>query len=69
MIYEGGEQFEIDFANVVERGGVFTPLSNPSFFAQVSVGHNGRALRWPGEIEFCADALWLQAHGQHVSAA
>jgi len=42
--------------------GVFARLTDPSIFAQARVGPRGRSLEWPGEIEFCSDALWFEAH-------
>jgi hypothetical protein len=63
ITYEGGETIVADFAPLIRQGGVFAPLSDPAFFAQVAVDSRGRAVCWPGDIDFCADALWLQAHG------
>jgi len=60
LSYADGKTVTVDFAPLVRRGGVFAPLSEPGFFAQVSVGEHGRHICWPGELEFCADALWLQ---------
>jgi hypothetical protein len=42
--------------------GVFAALTDPKVFMQVSVGERGRSLEWPGEIDFCADALWFETH-------
>ena len=42
--------------------GVMKQLAEPAFFVHVAVGEQGRSLVWPGEIDFCADALWFQAH-------
>ena len=42
--------------------GVFAALTDPAIFAQVRVGERGRSLEWPDEIDFCADALWFEAH-------
>jgi hypothetical protein len=42
--------------------GVFAAFSDPAFFAQARVGEGGRSLEWPGERDFCADALWFKAH-------
>jgi hypothetical protein len=50
----------IDFAPVAKRGGVFTKLSDPQYFAQVRITDRGRAIEWPDELDFCADALWLE---------
>ena len=49
------------FGHLVGRG-VFTAFADPSFFVQVGVGERGRSLEWPGELDFCADALWFEAH-------
>jgi hypothetical protein len=67
ITYDGGETIEIDFAPVIRRGGVFTALADPAFFAQVAVHPRGRAVRWSGDMEFCAHALWLQAHAAEVA--
>ncbi len=49
------------FRHLLGRG-VMRRLAEPGFFAQVQVGDRGRTLVWPGDIEFCADALWFEAH-------
>ena len=49
------------FAHLVGKR-VFAAFSDPAFFAQVQVGEGGRSLEWPGELDFCADALWFKAH-------
>jgi hypothetical protein len=49
------------FAHVAGNG-VFASLADPAVFARVRVGEHGRSLEWPGEIDFCADALWFEAH-------
>jgi hypothetical protein len=59
----------MDFAPKAARGGVFAPLSDPSHFARFSIGERGRFLAWPDDLEFCADALWLEAHGKGEEAA
>ena len=42
--------------------GVFAAIADPAVFTQVRVGDRGRSLEWPGEIDFCADALWFETH-------
>jgi hypothetical protein len=49
------------FGHLVGRG-VFAALADPSVFEQATIGERGRSLEWPGEIDFCADALWFEAH-------
>ncbi len=62
LTYSDGETIVVDFTPVIQRGGVFAPLSDPAFFSQVSIGERGRYIQWPGELDFCADALWLEGH-------
>ena len=62
LIYSAGETIVVDFTPIIQRGGVFAPLSDPAFFSQVSIGERGRYIQWPGELDFCADALWLEGH-------
>jgi Protein of unknown function (DUF2442) len=52
----------VDFSETVSKGGVFERLSDPKFFAKFKLARNGRVLAWPGDLEFCADAL----HGEGV---
>lgn len=64
LTYADGETIVVDFTPVIQRGGVFAPLSDPAFFLQVSIGERGRYIQWPGELDFCADALWLEGHAR-----
>jgi hypothetical protein len=50
----------IRLRDAIQQGGVFARLADPAVFAQVSVGDRGRSLEWPGQIDLCADALWLE---------
>lgn len=60
--YSGGDKVLVDFKPLIERGGVFRALAEPQFFALVSIGDQGRYIEWPGNLDFCADALWQQGH-------
>ncbi len=60
LTYDDGSTIKVDFTSIVHQGGVFEPLANPEFFSQVSIGEDGCFIQWPGELDFCADALWLK---------
>ncbi len=64
LVFEGDERATIDLGPRVKSGGVWSALEDESVFRQVTVGEGGRYIEWPGDIDLCADALWLQAHGQ-----
>ena len=61
LTWANGEATVSSFRHLVGKG-VFTALVDPAFFAKVRVGEGGRTLEWPGELDFCADALWFKAH-------
>jgi hypothetical protein len=63
IVYDSGETITVDFTPVIRKGGVFAQLADPVVFRQVCVDPRGRSVRWPGDIDFCADAVWLKAHG------
>jgi hypothetical protein len=37
-------------------------LGDRDFFSQVKLDEGGRYIEWPGGLDFCADALWFEAH-------
>ena len=62
ITWEEGEVSVLLLHEIVAKGGVFSPLSDPKIFNQLKIGEDGRWLEWPGEVDICADALWNQAH-------
>lgn len=61
LTWANGQTTVNSFARLVGKG-VFAAFADPAFFAQVRVGEGGRSLEWPGELDFCADALWFEHH-------
>jgi hypothetical protein len=61
LAWQNGCVTQADFASLLGRG-LFTAFHDPAFFGQAEVVDGGRALSWPGELEFDADALWFEAH-------
>ena len=62
LVYADGSHSVVDFLPRIERGGIFTPLRDLTFFRQASIGEDGRTIEWPGEVDFCADSLWLDGN-------
>ena len=54
---------QVDFS-IKPRTGVFAPWDDYEFYRQARLGEQGRNLTWPGELDFCVDALWLQLTGK-----
>jgi hypothetical protein len=61
--FDDGVEGEAEFSALVGKG-VFAAWTDYAFFRQASIGERGRTLTWPGELDFCADALWLQVTGK-----
>jgi hypothetical protein len=61
--FDDGAEGEADFSAHVGQG-VFAPWTDYAFFRQAAISEQGRTLTWPGELDFCADALWLQVTGK-----
>src|SRR5688572_16931122 len=64
LTYADGAVVRFDVAPLIRQGGVYQHLADPAVFARVSVGERGRFIEWPGEIDFCADALCLDAEAR-----
>jgi len=67
LVYDGGIA-DVDFSQSIGKGGVCTPMADPAFFGQFFIGEGGRSLEWPGDIGFCSDALWFEAHPEDFAA-
>lgn len=52
---------------IVGRGGVFTPLEDVQFFAQVAVDPEAGTLTWPNGVDFCPNVIYAEAMGKDVN--
>ena len=62
--FDSGEKGVVDLSSLVGRG-VFEEWNHPGSFERVSVTEVG-AVEWPGQIDLCPDALYLQMTGKKV---
>ncbi len=63
--YDDGVEGVVNLSGEVDKG-VFAAWQDPKHFASVKIVLDGRALEWPGEIDLCADALYLEITGMKV---
>ncbi len=67
LTFVDGTQAELDFAaKVVGRSGVFKPLAEISFFAQVKVDPEAGTLVWPNDVDLDPDVLYSEATGTSI---
>lgn len=64
--YDDGASGEVDLADLAGRG-VFAAWGDAGAFAALSVGPHG-SLEWPGDLDLCADAMYLRLTGKPVHA-
>jgi hypothetical protein len=59
--FEDGVAGEVDLSALAGRG-VFAAWRQPGVFERVTVSEAG-AVEWPGELDLCPDALYMQLTG------
>ena len=65
--FSDGTVADLDFRErVLGRGGVFRPLENIEFFAEVAVDREAGTLVWPNGVDFCPDVLYAEATGKDI---
>ena len=62
--YADGVDGEIDLSYLAVKG-VFNIWDEPGYFEEVHITSD-RAIAWDDDIEFCADALYMQLTGKSV---
>ena len=55
--YADGAAGELDLMPLLQFTGVFEPLRDPEFFAQVRVNHDIGTIVWPNGADLCPDVL------------
>jgi len=55
--YADGAAGELDLAPLLQFTGVFEPLRDPEFFAQVRVNPDIGTIVWPNGADLCPDVL------------
>jgi hypothetical protein len=62
IVWSNGKRARVDFKSIIGTGGVLAPLLDETFFSTtMTVAQEGRALEWPGELDFSADSLIYRA--------
>jgi hypothetical protein len=64
LMYDDGTQGEYNVNALIQRGKVFAPLADVPTFEAVELINNGHAVAWPGDVDLCADSLYLKLTGQ-----
>jgi hypothetical protein len=68
LTFRDGVVGDVSFANREWRG-VFEPMRDPNFFAQVSVDPQWGTVVWPGELDMAPEPLYEEACAHRVAPA
>lgn len=66
--FDDGTAADVDLSYLLDYGGVFEPLRDPSFFARLKVDDEGATIIWPNEADIAPETLYARAQ-RHASAA
>jgi hypothetical protein len=67
LTFADGVNGRIDFAPwIVGQGGVFAPLEDKNFFAQVSVNVDIGTIVWPNDVDFDPEVLYSHVTGRQI---
>jgi len=66
LTFADGIVGDVSFAQRNWRG-VFEPLTDPSYFAQVRVDPEGGTIAWPNGVDMAPEPLYEQASQHQVS--
>lgn len=68
LLFSDGTAGDVDMS--AERWtGVLEPLSDPAFFARVTVDTQAGTVAWPGGLDLAPEPLYEQAHAHPLVAA
>ena len=65
--FEDGIEGVIDVATLIEFRGVFAPLVDPHYFAQVAVNSEIGTICWPNDADLDPDVLYSKVTGEPIS--
>ena len=63
LSFEDGSQGVVDLGPSMRgQGGMFTPMQDPDYFAQVRVDPESGTIVWPNGVDLDPDVLYHKAH-------
>jgi hypothetical protein len=65
--FEDGTTADVDLSYLLDYGGVFEPLRDPTYFAQLRPDAEAGTIVWPNDADIAPETLY--AHAQRRAAA
>ena len=67
--FEDGICGDVDLSYLTEYGGVFEPLRDPTYFAQLRVDPEAGTIVWPNDADIAPETLYAHAKRLTTTAA
>ena len=71
LTFSDGSRGQVDLRERIEKAnpaGVFAPLRDPAYFAQVELWAEAGTIRWPNGADLCPDVLYSEVTGTPLAA-
>lgn len=67
--FQDGTAGDVDLAYLTECGGVFEPLKDPEYFAQLRADAEAGTIVWPNDADIAPETLYAHAKRLTTTAA
>ncbi len=67
--FEDGTTADVDLSYLLEYGGVFEPLRDPAYFAQLQVDTEAGTIVWPNGADIAPETLYTHAQVHTTATA
>jgi hypothetical protein len=67
--FEDGTTADVDLSYLLDYGGVFEPLRDPTYFAQLRPDTEASTIVWPNDADIAPEALYVRAQRRAASTA
>ncbi len=65
--FEDDTKADVDLSHLLDYGGVFEPLRDPAYFAQLRADAGAGTIVWPNDADIAPETLY--AHAQRCATA
>ena len=69
VAFEDGTAADVDLGYLVEYGGVFEPLKDPAYFAELRADAEAGTIVWPNDADIAPETLYERARRVTATAA
>lgn len=67
--FEDGTAADVDLSYLLDYGGVFEPLRDPTYFAQLRADAEAGTIVWPNDADIAPETLYAHAQERVATTA